>query len=386
MTTNGKPGTALALLAERVSVAPAELEQTLMQTVFKGATKAEFMMLIAVANKYDLDPFVKEIYAFQKKGGGIVPLVPIDGWLKIIKRHKDYAGMQVSWADEMVNPASSAKQCPAWVEVTIYHKSTPEHPTVHREWIDEMYRDTGPWNTTTKRMLEWKGIIQAGRVAFGLSGIYDEDEAERISDGEFIDGAAVEEDAGEVIGADEYSLMLEEMKRTQVSLEAIAKNVAAKAGYQGELADMPMPVWESLMAGLATMPTKTPTTPPDNEPATAPQQAAGGDEAPEVVSSATEAPGDADPAAFWPAEGAPHAGAPEGDDEGVPGRGPLFAVDDPNRPASGTDKRLLSEALQHVPTEATKEYRKRFGGRTNSELSHGDAVAFLEWAVKEAKQ
>ncbi|MEI6108243.1 MAG: hypothetical protein WCR49_14685, partial [Opitutae bacterium] len=63
------------------------------------------------------------------------------------------------------------------------------------------------------------------------------------------------------------------------------------------------------------------------------------------MSTAVEAPNDADPAAFWPGEGAPHVGAPEGDDEGVPGRGPLFAVDDPNRPASGTDKRLLSEAL-----------------------------------------
>ncbi|MEI6449162.1 MAG: hypothetical protein WCP98_04330 [Actinomycetes bacterium] len=92
------------------------------------------------------------------------------------------------------------------------------------------------------------------------------------------------------------------------------------------------------------------------------------------------------------ANSAPHASEPEtapespADDDDVPGRGPLFAVDDPNRPASGTDKRPLSEALQHVPTEATKEYRKRFGGRTNSELSHGDAVAFLEWAVKEAKK
>ena len=185
-------GTALALLAERVSVAPAELQQTLMNTAFKGATEAEFVALIAVANKYDLDPFVREIYAFPKKGGGIVPLVPIDGWLKIIKRHPDYAGMDVRWADEMVKPGNSARQCPEWVEVTIHHKSTPDHPTVHREWIDEMYRDTGPWNTTTKRMLEWKGIIQTGRVAFGLSGIFDQDEAERIVEN------SVDPDTGEI--------------------------------------------------------------------------------------------------------------------------------------------------------------------------------------------
>ncbi len=370
MTTNGKPGTALALLAERVSVAPAELEQTLMQTVFKGATKAEFMMLIAVANKYDLDPFVKEIYAFQKKGGGIVPLVPIDGWLKIIKRHKDYAGMQVSWADEMVKPAASAKQCPAWVEVTIYHKSTPEHPTVHREWIDEMYRDTGPWNTTTKRMLEWKGIIQTGRVAFGLSGIFDEDEAERISDGEVINGSAVEEDTGEVIGADEYSFMLEEMKRTQISLESIAKNVAAKAGYQGELADMPIPVWESLMAGLATMPTKT-WTPPDDEPTTLTQQPESGDAVPQGESVAVRG------------EIAPESPESEDDDiDAALGQG-VFSADDPQRPATARDKKALSEALAHVDAGWAKSYRERFDGRSNSELTHGEVVEFAA-AAKEA--
>jgi hypothetical protein len=65
--------------------------------------------------------------------------------------------------------------------------------------------------------------------------------------------------------------MLAEMERTQISLESIAKNVAAKAGYQGELADMPLPVWESLMAGLATMETHGPT-PPDDEPTTTTQR------------------------------------------------------------------------------------------------------------------
>jgi phage recombination protein Bet len=377
-------GTALALLAERVSVAPAELQQTLMNTAFKGATEAEFVALIAVANKYDLDPFVREIYAFPKKGGGIVPLVPIDGWLKIIKRHPDYAGMDVRWADEMVKPGNSARQCPEWVEVTIHHKSTPDHPTVHREWIDEMYRDTGPWNTTTKRMLEWKGIIQTGRVAFGLSGIFDQDEAERIGSGEIIDGTAVEEVTGEVIGEAEYTAMLSEVARVGISLSSVAKNVAAKAGYQGELPDMPLKVWESLMAGLAAMPTKNPPTPPSNEPTTATPEAPAGAATPEVVPAAVEPPSEADPAAFWPGEGAPHVDAPESDDAEVPGRGALFSADDPSRPASSTDKRLLSEAIAQLPTAWTKEYRKRFGGRGNSELTHGEIAEFIEAAVKKA--
>ena len=113
-------------------------------------------------------------------------------------------------------------------------------------------------------------------------------------------------------------------------------------------------------------------TPPDNEPASATQQAQDGDATPSGSPTASE------PAI------APE--SPDSDEDGnePPGRGALFAVDDPDRPASASDKRQLSEALQHVPTAATKAYRQRFGGRPNSELSHGDCVAFIEWAVQEA--
>jgi len=37
-----------------------------------------------------------------------------------------------------------------------------------------------PWDTHPKRMHRHKTLIQAARIAFGFSGIYDEDEAERI--------------------------------------------------------------------------------------------------------------------------------------------------------------------------------------------------------------
>lgn len=115
----------------------------------------------------------------------------------------------------------------------------------------------------------------------------------------------------------------------------------------------------------------------------------GTDDAPQANEAASSTQqgqfGDAAP------EGAPHASAPgtapespeSDDDEGVPGRGPLFSADDPNRPATARDKKALSEAVAHVPTEATKAYRKRFGGRANSELTHGEIVAFTEWAVKQ---
>ena len=66
-----------------------------------------------------------------------------------------------------------------------------------REYLDEVYREpftgnkdgrnysvNGPWQTHTKRFLRHKSMIQAARLVFGFVGIYDQDEAERIIDGQ----------------------------------------------------------------------------------------------------------------------------------------------------------------------------------------------------------
>ena len=49
------------------------------------------------------------------------------------------------------------------------------------EYFDECKRNTDPWNQMPRRMIRNKAIIQAIRLAFGVSGIHDEDEARDIS-------------------------------------------------------------------------------------------------------------------------------------------------------------------------------------------------------------
>ena len=66
-----------------------------------------------------------------------------------------------------------------WTTCIIKRKDRAK-PTKITEWLKECYRKTDPWDEMPKRMLRWKAIIQAGRVAFGYSGIFDPDEAERI--------------------------------------------------------------------------------------------------------------------------------------------------------------------------------------------------------------
>jgi len=146
-------------------------------------TNEEIAAFLVVANKYNLDPFTNEIYAFPNKKGGIIPIVGVDGFTTIMNRQPNFNGYDMIYAEEEIT-MEGGKSCPEWAEIKIYHKDR-EHPTIVREYLDEVYIPArsgfpGPWQTHTKRMLRHKALIQAIRVAFGITGIYDPDEAERI--------------------------------------------------------------------------------------------------------------------------------------------------------------------------------------------------------------
>jgi len=179
----------LEIMASKHNLGNQTFLNTLRATVMKPdktgrvATNEEVAAFLLVAHKYDLNPFTKEIYAFPDKRAGIVPIVSIDGFITIMNRHPDYDGYEMTYSDDSVT-LDKAKSCPEWAEIRIFHKNRGK-PTVVREYLDEVYQPprggySGAWQTHTKRMLRHKTIIQGARVAFGLSGIYDEDEAERI--------------------------------------------------------------------------------------------------------------------------------------------------------------------------------------------------------------
>ena len=145
--------------------------------------------LLVVADQYNLNPFTREIFAFPDKQNGIVPVVSVDGWSRIINDHPQSDGFEFRASEEIVS-MPGARECPEWMEVIIYRKDR-SHPIIVREYLDEVYRAgfkssddgyemKGPWQTHTKRFLRHKCLIQGARLAYGFSGIYDEDEAERI--------------------------------------------------------------------------------------------------------------------------------------------------------------------------------------------------------------
>jgi phage recombination protein Bet len=173
----------LTTFAERFGIEPTKALATLKATAFKGeVTNEQMMALLVVANEHNLNPWTKEIHAFvDRRSGAVVPVVGIDGWSRIINSNPSFDGMEFRDSDEMiVAPKGEHKPCPAWIECSIYRKDR-SRPVVIRERFDECYRPgQGPWSTHTSRFLRHKAMIQCARVAFGFTGMYDPDEAERI--------------------------------------------------------------------------------------------------------------------------------------------------------------------------------------------------------------
>ncbi len=146
-----------------------ELVSTLKQTAFKGqVSDSQMAALLIVANQYGLNPWTKEIYAFPDKQNGIVPVVGVDGWSRIINSRPEFDGMDFT---------QDAESCTC----TIYRKDR-SHPIKVTEWMAECKRSVGPWLSHPYRMLRHKAMIQCARLAFGFAGIYDEDEAKRIEE------------------------------------------------------------------------------------------------------------------------------------------------------------------------------------------------------------
>lgn len=186
-----------AFFAGKYGIPQEQVGGVMVETCFpnQNATAAQLMMFMAVCKQYTLNPFIKEIYAYPAKGGGITPIVSVDGWSTLINRHKLYRGKKFEYSPDMVEDTISNvnmrhKPAHAWIECTIlvegFDGKTREEK--FREYFDEVYKPAtkyaGPWQSHTKRMHRHKALIQAARAALGFSGIYDQDEAERIKTAE----------------------------------------------------------------------------------------------------------------------------------------------------------------------------------------------------------
>jgi phage recombination protein Bet len=164
-------------MANKYGLQPSEFSATVRKTCGMGnASAEEFAAFIMVAKEYDLNPLLKEIYAFPAKGGGVVPIVSIDGWVNLVNSHPSADGFEFDFEHSEDGKELISCTC------RMYRKDRGRPVTV-TEYLSECVRATDPWKMK-HRMLRHKAMIQAARYAFGFSGIYDEDEGRKIAEAE----------------------------------------------------------------------------------------------------------------------------------------------------------------------------------------------------------
>lgn len=175
-------GSLISIMAEKYGLNPTMFAKTIKATCmprvkvgdgqYREASDEEFAALLVVANQYNLNPLTKEIYAFPTKGGGIMPVVSIDGWISMVNAHREFDGVEFNnTLDEKGNITA--------IECVLYRKDRTR-PTKVTEYMSECKRGTDPWTSHPKRMLRHKALIQSARIAFGFSGIMDDDEIEAM--------------------------------------------------------------------------------------------------------------------------------------------------------------------------------------------------------------
>lgn len=184
---NSKSLSLMTTYAGKLGVSPDNLRSALLNVAFRVTERGgqpaqvsneELLALVSVANAYNLNPFLRHIYAFRGQNGCIQPLISIDGWLSIMQNHPSFDGMDVSMAENKVEiqTQKGSVTLPEWCEVRIYRKDC-QHPVVHREYSEECFMATMPWMKYPRRMLKHRTTIQCIRYALGVSGAFDEESA-----------------------------------------------------------------------------------------------------------------------------------------------------------------------------------------------------------------
>lgn len=165
----------ISTMAQHYGMDRKAFESTLRSTVMpQGTSNEQAAAFLLVAREHNLNPFTREIFAFPAKGGGIQPVVSVDGWLKLINSHPQANGMEYKDAVDS-NGQLTAITC------RIFRKDR-EHAIEVTEYMSECRRETDTWKRWPARMLRHKATIQAARYAFGFAGIMEPDEAERADE------------------------------------------------------------------------------------------------------------------------------------------------------------------------------------------------------------
>ncbi|ASS76866.1 hypothetical protein CIG75_19225 [Tumebacillus algifaecis] len=160
--------------------------QAIRDTVAKGATDAEFTMLMHLANTYKLDPFLKEIWFIKYNGKDPTILVSRDGLRNYAMRQEDFLGMlsfEVRQGDTFkFNPISGEIQHEIGdgtglitkCYCIIKRKDKPDHIEIidFKEYYDALSQKNPVWRSHPSAMGKKTVEVLGLKKCYTITGLY----------------------------------------------------------------------------------------------------------------------------------------------------------------------------------------------------------------------
>lgn len=172
----------------KVSNFSSEEIAVIQNTVAKGTTATELAYFLQVAKSTGLNPFIKQIWCYKDNKGNVIILAGRDGFLAIAQKNPKWNGMvssEVGSNDtfnvDVINGVIEHK--PNYNDrgtlIGAYCLIKPKGVDVATyEWADIKTYDKNQfiWNSHKTEMIKKVAEVHALKKAFGISGIYCEDE------------------------------------------------------------------------------------------------------------------------------------------------------------------------------------------------------------------
>lgn len=156
----------------------AKVKQVSFNTV-PNIDEADLILFCSLAHKHNINPFT-EMYAQVDGHGNIVPTLKIDGWFRIVNDHPEFDGVEFVYSEETFMGTGLVEPINAWIATAFYRKDR-QRPIIAREYFVENYSyGNMSWLTHSRRRLRHASYVQAARMAFGISGVFTEEEATNI--------------------------------------------------------------------------------------------------------------------------------------------------------------------------------------------------------------
>lgn len=120
--------------------------------------KQTLLALLRIAIAHHLDPLKEEVALALYEDAHWQAYITIEGYSKILNSHPAFDGILFTQSEETTNGI------PIWMECFIYRKDR-SHPTVVREYFEEVKGEQAIWQKMPRRMLRHRVMQQCARLA-----------------------------------------------------------------------------------------------------------------------------------------------------------------------------------------------------------------------------